>query len=336
MPPSCSPFFSFFRFAFSHIQRDNVFSLVVWVLNIFSLPTLGSMSTTPKKLKNPLVNAAVGGWRRHFLASSLRAVATTTSPPFKLRKRVQESDDAAEEPPSKRQKVEEAPEETQPQPEAAPVEEQVEPVEEDDVDEDFVPAEVAIQDKDPDGSSFLHPFRIPICIIFSYLKFSSFAGKSLVEHHLPRSKWSIDCSVEGCQCDHCGPARAQYGISRRFLRIICCPNATTSFVCRVCCVCEHDVSKHNLTLVNGPAKENITVVVARLFDLIRASRAAVFVFQYYHWVSPLLARIKSESSTLQHNLAGRNVSPQLKGLLFAFQETLKKLPTLPSYEGCST
>eukprot|EP01122_Echinamoeba_exundans_P013200 TRINITY_DN5726_c0_g2_i2.p1 TRINITY_DN5726_c0_g2~~TRINITY_DN5726_c0_g2_i2.p1 ORF type:complete len:455 (+),score=48.28 TRINITY_DN5726_c0_g2_i2:27-1391(+) len=246
------------------------------------------MSQKGKKLPNPLASAAVAGWRRHFLASSLRAVATSTSPPFKLRKRSPAEDEAVDEPPSKRQKLDEAPE-TSPDPSVSvPEDSNHDDLMEHDDSEPVPPADIAIPDNDPDG-------------------------RKLVEMHFHKQKWVISCSADGCSCSHCGPAHAQ-----------------------VCCACNHPVEEHSLTLAKGPAKENIVIVVNRLLDLVSAIRACAFVFKFYHWVSPLLAKVKAEAASMQHNLAGRNVSPQLKGLVFAFQEMMKKAAEIPALSACKT
>jgi hypothetical protein len=103
---------------------------------------------------NPLVSAAVSGWRRHFLASSLRVAATSTSPSFKLRKRPPVEEDAVEEPPSKRQKIADVPEKAPVPTAAIPDESDHEDVVEDDDVESVPPAEVAIPDRDSDGASY--------------------------------------------------------------------------------------------------------------------------------------------------------------------------------------
>jgi hypothetical protein len=103
----------------------------------------------------------------------------------------------------------------------------------------------------------------------------------------------------------------------------------------VCCECNHPVEQHGLALAKGPAKENILIVVNRLLDLVSAIRACAFVFKFYHWVGPLLAKVKEEAASMQHNLAGRNVSPQLKGLVFAFQEMMKRTAEIPVLSNCS-
>lgn len=139
-----------------------------------------------------------------------------------------------------------------------------------------------------------------------------FLGKALIQLHFPSPKWRIACFVEDCVCKHCGPARAS-----------------------VCSECEHDISQHTLTLPLT-AKQSIIIVVNRFYDLVHGARAAAFVFQYYHWVAPLIDAIKSDLASMQHNTAGRHVSPQLKGLLFAFQELLKKSADLPTFETASS
>lgn len=187
------------------------------------------------------------------------------------------------------------------------------------------PASADMVDSDPEGAYFCS-------LLALYASEAAFIGKTIVAQHFPASHWAIACSTEGCACAHCGPPRAMYALYSSPFSI-----ARSSLTrCSSCCACDHPVQAHQLRRIQRGGKGSVAAAVNTVFQLVKAARACAFVFQFFHWVGPLLSAVQSEATSLKLNVSGLNVSPQLKGLVFAFQELLNQLPSLPQLESCST
>lgn len=120
------------------------------MLECLSAPLRGMQ----RKRSNPVRDAVVFGWRRHFLGSSLRVAASSFAPAFRLRRKLEETGSLEEAPPAKRQKkqedqvAEKAPQVVQEE----DVSGESESSEEEEVAEEFVPAEVAIPESDTEST----------------------------------------------------------------------------------------------------------------------------------------------------------------------------------------